>query len=81
VDAFVYDRPFNATFVAMHGAHGVVFLDEPFTDEAIAFAIRKDDPDFLTWLNTFLAKLRADGRYDEIHRRWFESTDWFDLYR
>jgi polar amino acid transport system substrate-binding protein len=81
VDAFVYDRPFNATFVAMHGAEGVVFLDEPFTDEAIAFAIRKDDPDFLKWLNAFLSELRADGRYEKIRTKWFESTDWFALYR
>ena len=81
VDAFVYDRPFNATFVAMHGAQDVVFLDEPFTDEAIAFAIRKDDPDFLAWLNAFLAEIRADGRYDRIRAKWFESTGWFDRYR
>lgn len=81
VDAFVYDRPFNATFVAMHGAQDVVFLDQPFTDEAIAFAIRKDDPDFLEWLNAFLSELRADGRYDTMRSKWFESTDWFDLYR
>jgi len=52
-----------------------------FTDEAIAFAIRKDDPDFLAWLNAFLSELRADGRYESIRSRWFESTDWFDLYR
>jgi polar amino acid transport system substrate-binding protein len=81
VDALVYDRPFNATFVAMHGAEDVVFLDKPFTDEAIAFAIRQDDPDFLEWLNGFLSALKADGRYDRIRSKWFESTDWFDLYR
>jgi polar amino acid transport system substrate-binding protein len=81
VDAFVYDQPFNATFVAMHGAQDVIFLDEPFTDEAIAFAIRKDDPDFLEWLNAFLSELRAGGRYEKIRSKWFESTDWFDLYR
>jgi polar amino acid transport system substrate-binding protein len=81
VDALVYDRPFNATFVAMHGAEDVVFLDKPFTDEAIAFAIRQDDPDFLEWLNGFLSALKADGRYDMIRSKWFESTDWFDLYR
>ncbi len=81
VDAFVYDRPFNATFIAMHGDEDVAFLDEPFTDEAIAFAIRKNDPDFLDWLNAFLAKLRSDGRYDKLRSKWFESTDWFDLYR
>ncbi len=80
VDAFVYDRPFHETYLAMHGAQGLVFLDEPFTDEAIAFAIRKDDPDFLAWLNAFLGEIRTDGRYDEIRRKWFESTDWFEFY-
>ncbi len=81
VDALVYDRPFNATFVAMQGGEDLVFLDQPFTDEAIAFAIRKDDPEFLAWLNDFLAEIKADGRYEDLRRKWFESTDWFDLYR
>lgn len=81
VDAFVYDQPFNATFVAMTGSENVVFLDQPFTDESIAFAIRKGDPEFLAWLNGFLSDLRADGRYERIHGKWFESTSWFDLYR
>ena len=80
VDAFVYDRPFHATYIAMHGGTDLVFLDEPFTDEAIAFAIRKEDPAFLEWLNGFLEKIRADGRYDQIHKKWFESSDWFDFY-
>ena len=80
VDAFVYDRPFHATYLAMHGTQGLVFLDEPFTDEAIAFAVRKNDADFLKWLNGFLREIRTDGRYDEIRRKWFESTDWFELY-
>ena len=81
VDAFVYDHPYHATFIAMHGDENVVFLDEPFTDEALAFAIRKGDPDFLAWLNEFLSELNADGRYEGIRGKWFESTDWFDHYR
>ena len=81
VDALVYDRPFNATFIAMNGPENLIFLDEPFTDEALAFAIRRDDPDFLAWLNNFLADVRADGRYHKIRAKWFDSTDWFDRYR
>ena len=81
VDALIYDRPFNATYIAMHDAAGVVFLDEPFTNEAIAFAIRKGDPDFLSWLNGFLRDIKADGRYETMRRKWFDSTDWFALYR
>ena len=81
VDAFVYDHPYHATFIAMHGDENVVFLDEPFTDEALAFAIRKQDPDFLAWINEFLSELNADGFYERIRCKWFESSDWFDHYR
>ena len=81
VDAFVYDRPFNATFLALRGADEAVFLDQPFTDEAIAFAIRKGDPEFLSWLNHFLAEIRSDGRYERIRGKWFDETGWFDRYR
>ncbi len=78
VSAFVYDRPFNSVFLAMHGGQGLVFLDDPFTEEALGWAIRKGDPDFRSWLDDFLRGLRESGRYDEIYQRWFVSTDWFD---
>jgi polar amino acid transport system substrate-binding protein len=75
-DAFVYDLPFNAVFSAMHPSDQLVFLDEPFTEEPIAWAIRKNDPDFLKFLNEFLAQIKADGRFDKIYRKWFMETDW-----
>ncbi|MDJ0950193.1 MAG: transporter substrate-binding domain-containing protein [Alphaproteobacteria bacterium] len=77
VDAFVYDRPHNAVFYAMHKDQNLVFLDKPFTSEQLAWAIRKDDPEFLKWLNGFLAKIKADGRYDAIYNKWFNRTHWF----
>jgi len=76
-DAFVYDLPYTTAFYAMQGGRNLVLLDEPFTTEPLAWAIRKGDPDFLKWLNSFLAEIRQDGRYDAIHARWFGSTDWF----
>ena len=76
-DAFVYDLPYNAVFMAMHGEDQLVFLDKPFTVEPLAWAIRKNDPDFLKWLNEFLKELRTDGRYDRIYKKWFINTDWF----
>jgi len=48
---------------------------------AIAFAIRKNDPDYPDWLNDFLKDLKADSRYDKPHGTWFGSRDWFDPYR
>ena len=76
-DAFVYDFPFNAVFSAMHPSDQLIFLDEPFTKEPIAWAIRKDDPDFLKFLNGFLQDIKKDGRLDKIYNKWFVSTDWF----
>ncbi len=75
-DAFVYDLPFNAVFKAMHPSDSLVFLDKPFTNEPIAWAIRKNDPDFLKVLNQFLAQIKADGRFETIYNRWFVETDW-----
>ena len=68
-DAFVYDLPYNVVFMAMHGGDDLVFLDKPFTVEPLAWGIRKNDPDFLNWLNKFLKELKEDGRYDKIYKK------------
>ena len=80
-DAFVYDFPFNAVFSAMHPSDQLIFLDTPFTKEPIAWAIRKNDPDFLKWLNNFLKEIKQDGRFEKMYDKWFENTDWFKYAR
>ena len=80
-DAFVYDYPFNAVFAALHPSDQLIFLDTPFTTEPIAWAIRKNDPDFLKWLNNFLKEIKQDGRFEKMHDKWFKKTDWFKYVR
>jgi polar amino acid transport system substrate-binding protein len=80
-DAFVYDLPYNVVFMAMHGEDDLVFLDKPFTVEPLAWGIRKNDPDFLKWLNKFLKELKEDGRYDRIYKKWFIDSEWFRYVR
>lgn len=80
-DAFVYDFPFNAVFSALHPSDQLAFLDEPFTEEPIAWAIRKNDPDFMKFLNDFLAQIKEDGRFDKIYHKWFNSSDWHKYVR
>ena len=80
-DAFVYDYPFNAVFAALHPSDQLIFLDKPFTVEPIAWAIRKNDPDFLKWLNNFLQEIMQDGRFEKMHDKWFKNTDWFKYVR
>ncbi len=75
-DATVYDLPFCVVFMAQQGEGKLVFLDEPFTFEPLAWAVRKGDPDFLNWLNNFLRQIKNDGRYDRIYNKWIRSTEW-----
>jgi polar amino acid transport system substrate-binding protein len=80
-DAFVYDLPFNAVFNSLNPSDQMIFLDEPFTTEPIAWAIRKNDPDFMKFLNEFLATLKSDGRFDALYNKWFNSTEWHRFVR
>jgi len=80
-DAFIYDFPFNAVFRAMHPSNKLLFLDKPFTKEPIAWAIRKNDPDFMKFLNDFLKNIQNDGRFDKIYKKWFKSSDWHPFVR
>ncbi|MCP3955979.1 MAG: transporter substrate-binding domain-containing protein [Desulfobacterales bacterium] len=80
-DAFIYDLPFNAVFIAMHPSDQLIFLDKPFTKEPIAWAIRKNDPDFLKFSNDFLSKIKADGSFDKIYNKWFKGSDWYQFVR
>jgi polar amino acid transport system substrate-binding protein len=79
-DAFVYDLPTCAAFQARQGDKAnTVFLDQPFTYEPLAFAIRKGDPDFLNWLNNFLRQIKHDGRYEKMYNKWMRGSDWLKL--
>jgi polar amino acid transport system substrate-binding protein len=76
-DAYVYDQPNCVVFMAEQGKDKLVFLDEPFTYEPLAWAVRKGDPDFINWLNNFLRQYKNDGRYEVLYNKWIKSTDWY----
>lgn len=76
-DAWVYDLPFNAIYYTRNQKK-LVFLDKPFTTERLGWAIRKGDPDFLNWLNHFLAQIKADGRYEAAYQKWFKKGAWMN---
>ena len=75
-DAFVYDLPFNVVFMAQQGGKNLVLLDKVFTYEPLGFGIKKGDPDFLNWLDNFLAQIKNDGRFDRIYNKWIKGTEW-----
>ncbi|PVZ70585.1 transporter substrate-binding domain-containing protein [Pelagibaculum spongiae] len=75
VDAFVYDLPYNSIFASQNEGR-VAFIAEPFTYEPLAWAVKKNDADFLNWLNNFQRQVRGDGTYDRMYKKWFESDRW-----
>jgi polar amino acid transport system substrate-binding protein len=75
-DAYVYDLPNCVYLYAQQGKGKVIFLDDPFTYEPLAWAINKGDPDFLNWLDNFLRQVKNDGRYERIYNKWIKGTDW-----
>ena len=75
-DAFIYDAPYNVVAVNKAGAGKLVYLDEPFTYEPLAFGLKKGDYDSINWINNWLQQIRHDGTYDRLHAKWFKSTAW-----
>jgi polar amino acid transport system substrate-binding protein len=75
-DAFVYDKPYNAMFMAKRGGKGIVFWDKDLTFEPLGWAVRKGDPDFLNWLDNFLNQVKHDGTYEKIYNKWFKNISW-----
>ena len=76
LDAFVYDMPYNAIAFVQRGGEKIYHLNEPFTYEPLAWAIRQGDVDFLNWLNNFMFQVKNDGTYEKIFKKWFGSDAW-----
>jgi polar amino acid transport system substrate-binding protein len=75
-DAFVYDSPYNVVAVDKVGAGKLVFLDQPFTYEPLAFGLKKGDYDSLNWINNWLHQIQKDGTYERLYDKWFKDTSW-----
>jgi len=54
-------------------------LAENFTKEPIGFALRKGDPDTLTFFNSWILNMTLNGWLKERHDYWFGSRDWAGL--
>jgi polar amino acid transport system substrate-binding protein len=52
---------------------GLRVLDEQLTTEEYGMALRKDTPELTKAVNAALAKLKADGTYAAIVKKWFSN--------
>lgn len=59
------------TCVSCGGSAGVKVVEIELTQEEYAFGVDKTQPELLTQVNEFLAKIMADGTFDEICNKYF----------
>lgn len=71
-DAAVTGKPAAYQFVKTRSGFRV--LDKQLTTEAYGIAVRKDEPQLKAAFNTALAKIKADGTYAAIVKKWFGAT-------
>ena len=68
-DAAVTGKPAAFQYVRTRG--GMRVLDEQLTTEEYGMAVRKDTPELTKAVNAALAKLKTDGTYAAIIKKWF----------
>jgi polar amino acid transport system substrate-binding protein len=71
-DAAVTGKPAAFQYVRTRGGQRV--LEQQFTTEEYGMALRKDTPELTKAVNGALAKLKADGTYAQIVKKWFSNT-------
>lgn len=70
VDAVVTGRPAALTYAKT--SDKVKVLDKDLTKENYGWGIRKNETDLKDQMNTALAALKGNGKYDEIVAKWFK---------
>ena len=71
-DAAVTGKP--AAYQLVRTRPGFRVLDQQITTEAYGITVRKDEPQLTAALNAALARIKADGSYAAIEKKWFSSS-------
>lgn len=68
-EAFVEEDTF--VFLEVKNNPEYKAIGEPFTSELISFGVKKNDSEWLNYLNNFLTNLRFTGKNAEVYENWF----------
>lgn len=72
VDAITGDDTILAGFAAQDPSADVV--GTPLEDEPYGLAVATDHPEFARFINTVLARARADGTWDALYAKWLQPS-------
>ncbi len=73
VDAVINDKPVTEAFVAKH-PDKIKIVGDTLASDAYGFALAKGREDLLAKLNAGLAKVKANGSWDQIAAKYFGET-------
>ena len=74
--AVVGSAPTPAFYAIKYPERLFIPLKETFTKEPIGIAVRKGDVDTLTFFNSWIRFVEAEGWLQERKHYWFETRDW-----
>lgn len=71
VDAVINDTPVNEYYVSTKGRDFAKITGEDYDPQPLGIAVKKGNTELLNTLNDGLAKIKADGTYNTIYKKWF----------
>ena len=75
IDVFVHDAPVVLMMAAQHQSDGVKPLPVMFSEEYLAWGLRKDDPDLETAVNAFIDQAKRNGTMQTTIKRWIPLAE------
>jgi polar amino acid transport system substrate-binding protein len=75
IDVFVHDAPIAVMMAAQHQSDGVKPLPVMFSEEYLAWGLRKDDPDLLEAVNAFIDQAKQNGTMQTTIKRWIPLAE------
>ncbi len=76
VGILIAASPFPEVLVAQSPDQFVMPLDEPLGETALAFGIRRGNPDLLAYLDAWILARSLDQFLTKTRDYWFNTTDW-----
>jgi len=74
IDMFIYDGPMVLYLASANEIKGLTALFAPFTEEWLAWAVRKDNKELIESANNFLKTINSDGRYKNLIQHWIPTA-------
>lgn len=72
VDAVINDMPVTSYYITTKGKDKVKMVGEVFkAEDQYGIGVKKGNTEVLAKINEGLAKLKANGEYDKIYKKWF----------